>query len=96
LVRRQLERQDVVGRVLVRHELELSDVVRTDVERVLLVEQDLERPHVVESHLERIGMDHRVVGRRRCPLRADHRRLGEHLVGEIDGSATKGRASGLA
>ena len=82
-----LDRQDVVGRLLVWLELERAYVVRSHLERFVMVGQDVERKDVVGSHLERIRLVGRLVGRGRRSLVPVLGRLGKHHLGGLDASA---------
>ena len=77
-----LDRQDVVGRLLVWLELERAYVVRSHLERFVMVGQDVERKDVVGSHLERIRLVGRLVGRGRRSLVPVLGRLGKHHLGD--------------
>ena len=63
LVGRGLDRQDVVGGLLVWLQLERANVVRSDLERIVMVGQDVERKDLVRSHVERIRVVGGLVGR---------------------------------
>ena len=79
-----MDRQDVVGGLLVWLELERAYVVRSDLERFVMVGQDVERKDVVRSHVERIRLVGRLVGRGRRSLVPVLGRLGEHHLGGLD------------
>jgi hypothetical protein len=76
-----VERQDVVGRLLVRRQLGGEDVVWEDLERGILVGSNLERSNLVGSNLEREWMVGRGVGWVRHALGAVGRSVGEHALG---------------
>jgi len=87
LVRRRLERQDVVGGLLVWGKLERAYVVRSHLERFGMVGQGVERKDLVRSHVERIRLVGRLVGRGRRSLGPILGRLGQHRLGGLDASA---------
>ena len=76
-----MERQDVVGRLLVRRQLDGQDVVWEDLERGILVGSNLEQSNLVQPDLEREWMVGRGVGWVRCALRVVGRSVGEHALG---------------
>jgi hypothetical protein len=76
-----VERQDVVGRLLVRLQLGGQDVVQPDLERVVVVESNLERSNLVQPDLERQWMVGRGVGWVRRALGVVGRSVGEHALG---------------
>ena len=84
LVRRGLDRQDVVGRLLVWLELERAYVVRSDLERFVMVRQDVERKDLVRSHVERIRVVGRLVGLGRRSDVPVLGLLGQHHLGGLD------------
>ena len=87
LVRRGLDREDVVRRLLVWFELELANVVRSNLERFVMVGQDVERKDLVRPHVERIRVVSRLVGRGRRSIGAVIGGLGQHALGRLDASA---------
>jgi hypothetical protein len=84
LVRRGVDRQDVVGRLLVWLELERAYVVRSHLERFVMVGQDVERKDLVRSHVERIRVVGRLVGRGRRAIGTVLGGLGKHTLGGLD------------
>jgi hypothetical protein len=76
-----VERQDVVGRLLVRFQLGCQDVVGEDLERVVMVESNLERSNLVQPDLEREWVVGRGVGWVRHALGVVGRSVGEHALG---------------
>ena len=79
-----MDRQDVVGRLLVWLELERAYVVRSDLERFVMVRQDVERKDLVSSHVERIRVVGRLVGRGRRSDGPVLGFLGQHSLGRLD------------
>jgi hypothetical protein len=83
LVRRCVDRTDLVGRLLVRTELGRANVVRPHLERLVVVRPHLEREDVVGQDVEREWLVGRRLGRRGRPILVVDGRLVEHVVGRL-------------